>query len=178
MKRCSYCNSLILFGGVTDYDLQFCNEKCHGSGHALTLAEKIPDDVITRYSESIHQGSCPCCQGGGPIDVHTSYFVWSALLLTSWSSKPKICCRSCGIKSQIGYALGSGLVGWWGFPWGLIFTPVQIIRNFKGLLVPPNPSRPSESLKKLATILLSEQYLQQNHNIVQSNIDDRYSVGD
>lgn len=30
------------------------------------------------------------------------------------------------------YALISLLFGWWGFPWGLIYTPMMLITNLKG----------------------------------------------
>jgi hypothetical protein len=159
MARCAYCNDLILFGGTRDGDMHFCNEKCHQSGIALTVSRFIPDDIIQSHVDEVHQGSCPVCHGQGPVDVHTSYFVWSALVITQWSSKPQLCCRRCGIKSQLGSSLGSLAIGWWGIPWGLIFTPVQVLRNFIGMVSPPRPGTPSDSLRKLVCLNMAPYYL-------------------
>jgi len=101
-----------------------------------------------RYGRSI-QGLCPKCSGAGPVDVHVSRTVWSALFLTSWSSAPQLSCRSCGIKSQSLGAAFNVVLGWWGFPWGLVVTPIQIGRNLFGMSRPPEPSKPSLQLEKV-----------------------------
>lgn len=31
-----------------------------------------------------------------------------------------------------GYGVVSLLLGWWGFPWGLIYTPASLVRNARG----------------------------------------------
>ena len=41
------------------------------------------------------------------------------------------------------------LPGWWGFPFGLIMTPVQVMRNLAGIFGGPNPASPSPALEKL-----------------------------
>jgi hypothetical protein len=53
---------------------------------------------------------------------------------------------------QLAGAISSLLVGWWGFPWGLIYTPVQIVRNIGALKNPPDPSRPSDALRKSVVV--------------------------
>jgi hypothetical protein len=157
MARCAYCGSLVLFGGVRDGGLRFCNQKCHQNGYGLLVAEKLPQDVVSKHAGEIHRGLCPKCHGNGPVDVYTSYRVYSLLVLTSWSSRPHVCCRSCGIKSQIGDAFFSLLFGWWGFPWGLIMTPTQIIRNFIGMAKAPDPLTPSDKLNRMTRLLLASQ---------------------
>src|SRR5687768_10468038 len=130
MKSCSYCNSTILFGGVTNSGLTFCSQRCLQSGLPMIAAQSLPPDLVEEHVNKVRSGPCPKCQRqGAPVDAHTSYFVWSALIFTSWSSKPAICCRSCAVKDQIFSTLGSAVIGWWGFPWGLFMTPVQIFRN-------------------------------------------------
>ena len=99
------------------------------------LSSKIPQDIVDRHGGEIHRGLCPKCQGNGPIDVHTSYRVYSLFLYTSRSSKPNICCRSCGIRSQIGDAIFSFLFGWWGFPWvANLFLVTTLCRRVSTLL--------------------------------------------
>jgi hypothetical protein len=105
----------------------------------------------------VHQGLCPKCSGMGPVDVYVHHRVWSALFLTSWKSTPQISCRSCGVKSQIGDAVFSLVMGWWGFPWGLLLTPVQIVRNIGGMLHGPDPSKPSPRLEKAIRMNIAAQ---------------------
>lgn len=155
MARCDYCGSLILFGGSRDGDLRFCNQTCASEGALVRLSSQIPEDVVQKELWDLHQGACPACKGQGPVDVHTSYQVWSALVLTSWKSLPHVSCRSCGVKQQL-KGLGISLVaGWWGFPWGLVVTPVQVIRNLIALAKGPDPLNPSPQLEKLVRLYLA-----------------------
>jgi hypothetical protein len=155
MARCSYCNSLLLFGGTKTNAGTFCNAKCQRAAVYLGIARQIPDHDVDDMIRRLDAQGCPKCHGPGPLEVHTSHRIWSALLLTSWSSKPIISCRGCGRNEQ---ALSAGIcmfVGWWGFPWGLIMTPVQITRNFVGML--QAPPHPSPQLKKIVSLMLAEQ---------------------
>jgi hypothetical protein len=157
MAKCDYCNSNILFGGVKQNGLRFCNNKCYQSGYLLNLSQQVPADVVKREVDKVHQGLCPRCQKPGPVDIHTSHQVYSMLILTRWSSKPQLSCQSCGRRSQIEGAVISFFAGWWGFPWGLIFTPVQITRNIAGMLTPPKPTEPSYQLEKIVRLHLASQ---------------------
>jgi hypothetical protein len=71
-----------------------------------------------------------------------------------------VSCKSCGDKSQIGGILSSALLGWWGFPWGLIMTPVQICRNIAGMMRKVDNTMPSEDLTRVARIHLASQVSQ------------------
>jgi hypothetical protein len=102
--------------------------------------------------EEVHRGNCPRCNGPGPLDVYKAHQVWSALVLTSWSSRPALSCKSCGTKRQIGALLFSGLFGWWGFPWGLVMTPVQIARNIAEMAGGPKAGSPSALLEKFVRL--------------------------
>ena len=155
MAKCDYCGTTILFGGVKEEEYRFCNQKCHENGFLLTIAKQIPDDVMEEHLKEVHDGQCPKCGGAGPIDVHTSHTVWSALVMTSWKSRPEVCCNSCGVKAKLGGAVISGLFGWWGFPWGIIMTPIQIIRNVAGLASSPDPLTPSAQLENFVRLNLA-----------------------
>ncbi len=152
MAQCDYCGTRIFLGGVRDGDLRFCNDECHQNGILLALTKHVPADVLQKQVDEVHSGQCPHCGGRGPVDVHTSYRIWSALLLTRWSSRVHISCRSCGVKKQLGDALFCLLFGWWGFPWGLLITPVQFLRNLVGMFRSPNPSQPSPQLSRLVCL--------------------------
>jgi hypothetical protein len=86
--------------------------------------------------------------------------VWSALFLTSWKSRPHVCCRSCGIKSQLGDAVFSLVLGWWGFPWGFIVTPIQVVRNVVGVARGVDPSKPSGQLENVVRLGIAAQVVQ------------------
>jgi hypothetical protein len=75
--------------------------------------------------------------------------VWSIFVMTQWRSTPILCCTPCGTKAKLGAIALSSVFGWWGFPWGLIFTPVQIIRNLKALAASTNPHGPSRELVQI-----------------------------
>ena len=41
MAQCDYCGKDIIFGGVREYDLRFCNKKCRENGDAFLF---IPNE--------------------------------------------------------------------------------------------------------------------------------------
>ena len=157
MAKCDYCGTTIIFGGTREGELRFCNENCLNAGVVLAVSQQLPDDLIQKKVWEVHQGNCPRCEGRGPVDVHTSYRVYSALVYSSWSSRPHISCRSCGIKSQLGDVVFCLVLGWWGFPWGLIVTPIQVVRNLFGVARGPDPTKPSPQLEKLVRLGIASQ---------------------
>ncbi len=152
LDRCAKCGQTILFGGVRDGGLKYCSQKCQTEG---VLQNAIPEELVWERTASIHAGDCPQCGGPGPVDVHTSHRVWSALVLTSWSDRPHLVCRSCGVKAQASDAAISLVAGWWGFPWGFLYTPIQLVKNFRGMLRPPDPTQPSQKLESQVRLLLA-----------------------
>lgn len=162
MAKCGYCDTTILFGGVQDGEFRFCNQQCHEKGFLLTIADQVPDEIMEEHLKQVHDGKCPKCGGSGPIDVHTSYTVWSALLMTSWKSRPEVYCNGCGVKAKLGATAISGLFGWWGFPWGIIMTPIQIIRNLAGLVTSPDPLTPSAQLENIVRLNLAAHLVADN----------------
>jgi hypothetical protein len=157
MAACANCGTTILFGGVKAGELRFCNANCQSKGHLLSAATRVPDDVAIEFARKIHSGDCPRCQGPGPVDVHNAYWVWSALAFTRWGSQQQVSCRRCAAKTQAGKLAFSSVLGWWGFPWGLFWTPVQVARNAMALASPPNPAEPSARLVQIARVHLASQ---------------------
>lgn len=149
MAKCACCGSTVVFGGKKQGDLSFCSDKCLRQGLLLSALDQVPKDLLEKQIHSVHQGNCPKCGGSGPVDVHTSHSIWSVLVLTSWRSTPQISCRKCGIKAKVRDGLLSMLVGWWGFPWGILGTPVQVIRNIVGIFRTPDPAVPSRALQTM-----------------------------
>ena len=161
MAKCDYCGSTIIFGGKRDANGRFCNQKCQARGTLLAISRQLPEATVQERVWKEHQGLCPKCSGAGPVDVHVSHKIWSAVFLTSWSSSPRICCRSCGLKSQIGGTAFSLLFGWWGIPYGIILTPIQIFRNLIAIARPPDPSKPSAQFEKILRMNLAAELVRQ-----------------
>ncbi len=159
MAKCDYCGTGILMGGVRVGELRFCNRKCANNAAILNASRNIPQTEIDRQVEEVWRGNCPKCRGLGPVDVHKFHQVWSALVLTRWTSSPQISCRSCATKRQLGAAAFSLFCGWWGIPWGIVLTPVQIGRNIAGMASGPNSSIPSPQLRKVVQLHIGSQIL-------------------
>ncbi len=155
MATCAACGSGILWGGKRDGDLRYCNDKCLQRGLLQTAANQIPAEVVQQQLRIFHRGPCPQCNGDGPVDVHTGYRIWSVLVLTSWKANPHIGCRSCGLQGQALDLLFSLVLGWWGIPWGLIMTPVQVVRTIIWMLKPPDPLTPSPELVRVVRNVLA-----------------------
>jgi hypothetical protein len=156
MATCSTCQKTILFGGKRSGELRFCNDDCLQQGRMLLDAQALPTEIVWPALRELHQGLCPACGGSGPVDVHTSHEVWSIGILTSWKSVPAISCRPCAVKRQVGAIFFCLFLGWWGVPFGLLVTPLQLARNLGGLLRPPDPTRPSPALEHHVRWMLAE----------------------
>lgn len=155
MAKCDYCGSTIIFGGKRDNNGRFCNQQCRSRGGLIALSRQLPEAAVQEQVWKMHQGSCPKCQGRGPVDVHVSHKIWSAVVLTRWTTTPQICCRRCGMKAQVAGAVFSAVLGWWGIPWGVLITPVQVGRNLLGIMRPPESSRPSAQLENILRMAMA-----------------------
>ncbi|MGL6194258.1 MAG: hypothetical protein ACRC2T_05495 [Thermoguttaceae bacterium] len=148
-NRCNHCGEQILFGACKHDGLFFCRPKCKNAFFEARDGIIPPDDLVNAHANAIHKSDCPICGALGPVDVHTSHKVMSFLLVTQFSSPSNIYCRGCGNKDKIKNMFISGLLGWWGFPFGIILTPIYIGRNFMELFFPFSPEEPSQYLKQL-----------------------------
>lgn len=163
MARCDNCKSLILIGGVRESGYRFCGKKCCDEVYAKVLATKISEKAVRERVDSIFSGVCPQCnEQNGPVDIHNTHSIWSFVLISSWSTKPNISCRSCGVKNQSFSILQCLLLGWWGFPWGFLMTPVQIFKNIGGLFHGANIVGPSDELEDLVRMELASIEIQRS----------------
>lgn len=76
------------------------------------------------------------CQGCGVQDhtLRSTVMLWifSIVLYTRRGGRSGIWCASCRAKQAFLWSGISGLCGWWGFPWGLIYTAPTLWRNAWG----------------------------------------------
>jgi hypothetical protein len=56
--------------------------------------------------------------------------------------------------------LFSLFLGWWGFPWGLLVTPVQVVSNLVGYFGGAKSTEPSKELYRLVQISLGARLLE------------------
>src|SRR5262249_40358401 len=108
MRRCHYCGSMLFFGGVREGAHPYCSGDWQGKNAFKQLCDQIPESTVRLHVREAQQGTCPDCGGRGPLDIHTAYWVWSALIVTRWGSAPRLSCRACATKKRLA-SLGSSL---------------------------------------------------------------------
>ena len=67
-----------------------------------------------------------------------------------------MCCGSCATKRALGDAAYSFVLGWWGFPWGILITPVQVVRNVVALIRRPDPVEPTKALEQIVRVQIGQ----------------------
>lgn len=89
-------------------------------------------EEIQNYADLVRQLPCPVChRTTQPLNGTIIYTVKSFLVLTYSRKKPIIACPDCLNKKNNLAILTTSLLGWWGFPWGLIKTPQYIYDNVR-----------------------------------------------
>lgn len=157
MAACDGCGTTILFGGVKRDDMKFCNEACYNNHLVVAVSGELPQEEVDDHILAVHQGTCPVCNGQGPCDVHDAHYVTSMLIVTKWKSISAISCRSCAKKRQAGAFAWTALLGLWGFPWGIILTPIYLVKNITSIFGGPKPDQPSAKLEWAVRTNLAEQ---------------------
>lgn len=157
MKKCNACGRSILFGAVRQGDFVFCNKTCQARGLSAVAASSVPAELLQQFVDQVHQGACPQCGGQGPVDLHKYFTVWSMIVLTSWKEGRQVSCRRCAKKRQAGAFTSSLLLGWWGIPFGLVLTPVMLVRNVVAILSKRPDTGPSAELRSLIQLNLGQQ---------------------
>lgn len=149
MATCASCGTTVLFGGTRVGRSTFCNAKCAAKAPLLAVAESLPAGEVQREMQGVRNAPCPVCRGPGPVDLHSSHQVYSLILVTRWKSQSRISCRHCGRKAQAQDLAISLLAGWWGFPWGLLWTPIQVGRNIAAMIGDRGEDAPSPELERI-----------------------------
>lgn len=160
MSDCNSCGKFILFGGRKLDGYQYCGSACANSHSLLRAAERVPQDAIQQLVEQWRNGPCPRCKRqAGAVDVYVWHRVHSLVLYTQWSTIRSVCCRRCGRRDQVVGVLYCTALGWWGFPWGILVTPVQIVRNLAAICRRP-PARASTEFERVVRRQLAQRQWQ------------------
>jgi len=154
---CDFCGQQLGWGAVRTNDYEFCSQKCAEQGRIFDVLKTVPKAQLDDYVMRTHMSECSTCKKNKGIDAHPSYEVWSALVITRWTSSYKIQCVECAKSRQRNSLVFSLIAGWWGVPWGIFITPLQVIRNIGALRSAPKVGEPSAKFYKLATTHLAKQ---------------------
>jgi hypothetical protein len=77
-----------------------------------------------------------CCERCGKVTAqpHATVFTYAISIIVVSFRNPiqGIFCSACARKTALKASLISALAGWWGFPWGPIFTISSILKNAVG----------------------------------------------
>jgi hypothetical protein len=158
MASCAVCKTTVLFGGVTQSGARYCSAKCAGKGALAGAISTIPRSDIEARAQEIRSGQCPKCGSmGSSVDVQLAYRALSLVFVTRWSTHQLVACRGCGNKLRAREMAVSLLVGWWGFPWGLLATPIQVGRNVVGMFNDPASTGPTPQLLAIAGATLARE---------------------
>lgn len=151
MGPCYSCKRTVAFGGIKDHGFRFCSKACHAQKAAFiaSLASVSAANVDVEVAK-IRNGLCAKCGKSGSIDFHKSVFVWSAVLITRMSENTFIGCSTCARKAQALSSVGTLLVGWWGIPFGLLFTPAALLVNVYQMIRSGPRAQPSSLLRDYA----------------------------
>ena len=155
MQTCASCDGPLTRGGIWDGPLRFCGHACLRAGVAGRFA--VSRAHLEEAVWKIHQGQCPRCGERGPVDLHTSFHVWSAVIVTHWMADARLSCERCARSARRKAAGRSLLLGWWGVPFGLVMTPVQVVRNVAGNLRSVDSGMPSRALVEFVHARLAEE---------------------
>jgi len=122
------------------------------------VGDRIPDSVVKKEAQKIMKGPCPeCDQTSDDIELRFSHRAVSYLVMTIWSKNPILSCRSCHRKKVTSETFITLFLGWWGFPFGLIVTPIQLLRNISAVSSSKSPSRePSSDLFSFVRGILAQ----------------------
>jgi hypothetical protein len=141
MSKCLNCGRHSMILSVEEAGETFCSERCCKAFPLMQWTGVRPEETYRRAME-MRNATCPRCGQPGPLDAHKLYRVWSAVVLSAWSTRTVVCCRRCGREEQLAAASLSLALGWWGLPLGPLLTPIQVIRNLLAMRrpIPPSPS--------------------------------------
>lgn len=127
----------------TTREFQFLNEAYQVLSDPEQRAEydaqsyTAPEEPRSKQDDG-HPIVCSLCMkvSGQPRYVVYRHVI-SALLVTYRGGRQGIFCSDCGAKQAYKESLITWVLGWWGFPWGPIYSVQTIARNMLGGEQPP-----------------------------------------
>jgi hypothetical protein len=130
-NQCDYCQqSIRLFSAVKDAGQKFCSPECLRLARLMESSVDLDETDIASRALTIRNGPCPLCgRRDSPVEIRKHHWIWSAIIFARWGTGAKLCCKSCGNRENYRSIGSSLLLGWWCFPPGLLWTPIQMGAN-------------------------------------------------
>lgn len=104
------------------------------------IDELEPENEYEKYSENDKETienlkvySCDSCKlSNSTLKVTAFLYVISLIFVTNKDAKVKILCSKCRIKYSLLWNLEVWFLGWWGFPYGPIYSIEALFKNSTG----------------------------------------------
>lgn len=113
-----------------------------------------------------------CGRKNHSIRLTQMSYVISLFVFTKRKGSSGLWCERCRASASAKYSLISALFGWWGFPWGLIYTPVALYTNAKGGI------QDKESNAEILRVLGYQLYAQGNRQEAVSALKDSLDIAE
>lgn len=92
----------------------------------------VSEEEIVEYCGLLQAQPCPICRSSTqPLNAALTSKVISFLVVTTWKKQFAIACPTCLDKLNRDASISTAVLGWWGFPWGIIRTIQALIANGK-----------------------------------------------
>jgi len=160
-SECDFCGNSAKSKPVLDGGQRFCRPRCLHAARISEAAVDLSEADITTAARAIQDGDCPTCrQSGSLVEVRFYHRVMSFGLFTRYTKSSKICCMKCGRKENLKSFALTFLLGWWGMPFGVLFTPTYLLANVGEMFERRRRGELSEELVREARYSLASQALQ------------------
>ncbi len=109
------------------------NEALHANRNTKSSGRNTQSPPPSPQKTPVAQVICEKCGvQNSSLRISLMYWVASALVLTRRGGKAGIWCERCRAKQAAIWSFISGAVGWWGVPWGPIYTVQALYFNALG----------------------------------------------
>ena len=119
--------------------LQLLRQELAARGLAELAEERIAvqlrvlsETEVAAYCELVRAQPCPrCWSSAQPLNATVVSHVASFIVATTWKEQLVVACPTCLDALNRKAATSSALLGWWGLPWGIIYTTRALIANHR-----------------------------------------------
>jgi hypothetical protein len=92
---------------------------------------KLTKDELSEYCSLIENSTCSICSSENKkLNISMIGEVVSIIVISHYDKRIKVGCSECLNKLNTNAIIKSSLLGWWGFPWGPIYTIRSYIYNY------------------------------------------------
>lgn len=125
--------------GLTPEAMEIVKAEIHKRGLDSNISKGVEAqnktytiEEIDAYCDVVNNLNCPSC-GSTAERLNATMIgeVMSFIFFTTYNKKLKVGCPHCLDKANNNALTKTAILGWWGFPWGIVRTPQAIALNLK-----------------------------------------------